>query len=93
MKLLEHGVKVVETVLDKRFHRIVCVDEMQVGFMPERGTIDAVFILRRMQEEYHAEGKKLSMCFVDLENAFDTVPRKVLEWALRKKEIPEVLVR
>ena len=29
------------------------------------------------------------MCFVDL----DRVTRNVLEWALRKKEIPEVLVR
>ena len=33
------------------------------------------------------------MCFVDLEKAFDTIPRQVLEWALRKEEIPEVLVR
>ena len=67
-------------------HRIASVDEMQFGFMPERGTIDAVFILRRMQEEYHAKGKNLCMRFVDLEKAFDRVPRKVLEWALRKKE-------
>ena len=35
------------------------VDEMQFDIMPERGTIDAVFILRMMQEEYRAKGKKL----------------------------------
>ena len=31
------------------------VDEMQFGSMPKIGTIDAIFILRRMQEEYHAK--------------------------------------
>ena len=31
------------------------------------------------------------MCFVDLENAFDSVPRKVLDWTMKKKGIPEVL--
>ena len=61
--------------------------------MSERRTIDAVFILRRMQEEYHAEEKKLYMCFVDIEKSFDRISRKLFEWALRKKEIPEVLVR
>ena len=32
------------------------VDEIQFGFMSERGTIDAVFMLRRLKEEYHAKG-------------------------------------
>ena len=36
-----------------------------------RGTIDAVFIMRRMQEEYHARGKRLYLCLVDLDKAFD----------------------
>ena len=59
VKFLEHGMKVVEMVLEKRLRRIVTVDEMQFGFMPERGTIDALFILRRLKEEYHAKGKKM----------------------------------
>ena len=60
---------------------------------PHRGYIDAVFIFRRMQEEYHAKGKYLYMCFVDLEKVFYRVPCKVLEWAMRKKGMPKVLVR
>ena len=33
------------------------------------------------------------MCFVDLEKAFDRVLRKVVEWAMRKRSVPEVMVR
>ena len=43
MELLEHGMKVVERVLEKRLCRIVSVDEMQFDLVPERGTIDAIF--------------------------------------------------
>ena len=84
--------KVMERVLEKRLCRIVNVGEMQIGSMLETQTIDAVFILRRLQEEYHAKGKKLYMCFVHLEKSVDRVPRKVLELAMRKKII-QVLVR
>ena len=35
----------------------------------------------------------LYMCFVDMDKAFDRVSRKVLEWAMSKKGIPDVLVR
>ena len=33
------------------------------------------------------------MCSVDLEKTFHRVPRKVVEWAMRKKGIPEALVK
>ena len=45
----------------KRLHRIMTVDEHRFAFMSDRGTIDAVFIMRWLQEENHAKRKKLYM--------------------------------
>ena len=39
------------------------------------------------------KAKSCICVFVDLEKVFDRVPRIVLEWAMRRKEISEVLVR
>ena len=91
-KLLEHAMKIVEKVLERRLRHMVKVDEMQFGFMLGKGTIDAVLILRRLIQEYLDKEKKLYMCYVDLEKAFDRVPSKVLECAMRKRGIPEVMV-
>ena len=56
--------------------------------MPEGGTTDvAVFILRKLQEEYHAKGKKVVCVFCGPCEGFDRVPRKVLEFATSKKGI------
>ena len=37
--------------------------------------------------------KKLYYAFVDLEKAFNRVPRKVVRWALRKLGVDEWLIR
>ena len=55
--------------------------------------MDAIFIFRRMQESYFEKNRKLFISFVDLEKAFDRVPRKVIEWALRKKLVTKRLVQ
>jgi len=60
--------------------------------MKGKGTTDAIFIVRQVQEKFRAKGKKLYFGFVDLEKAFDGVPREVIRWAMRKFEVEEWLV-
>ena len=45
-----------------------------------------------MQEKFRVKGKKLYFGFVDLEKAFDRVPREVIRWAMRKLRVEEWLI-
>ena len=53
--------KVLERVLEKNIRYQVSIDDMQFGFMPGKGTTDAIFIMQ-------ARNKKLYYAFVDLKS-------------------------
>ena len=65
---------------------------MQFGFCSAKGTTDWIFIVHQLQEKYLAGKKDLWLAFVDLEKAFDRVPRGVLWWALRVLGVEEYIV-
>ena len=78
--------------MDSLLRQLVSIDDSQFGFIPGRGTTDAIFVVRQLQEKSLAANKRLYMAFVDLE-AFDRVPRKVIWWALIKLGVDEWIVR
>jgi len=84
IKLLEHAMKVVERIFEDRIRHQIDIDDMKFGFMKGKGTTDAIFIVRHVQEKFTAKGMKLYFGFVDFEKAFDRVPREVIRWAMRK---------
>ena len=92
LKLTDHVLKVLERTVKKHIREIISVDEMQFGFMPGVGTTDAIFIMRQLQEKYLTKRRNLYLAFVDLEKAFDRVPRKVIWWAMRVAKIPEWII-
>ena len=93
IKLLEQPMKVLERVLEKRIRCKVSNHNIQYGFMPGKGTTNAIFIMQQVQEKHQAKKKKLYYAFVDLEKAFDRVPREVVRWALCKLGVDEWLIR
>ena len=76
--MLEHAMKVVERIFEDRIRQQIDIDDTQFGFMKDKGTTDAIFILRQMQEKFKTKGKKLYFGFVDLEKAFDRALREVI---------------
>ena len=51
-----------------------------------------MFVLKRLIEKSRTKNKKLFFVFFDLERAFDQVPRGVICFALRRKDVQEYLV-
>ena len=93
LRLLEHGMKAWERLLLRWLQSVVKINSHQCGFTSGKSTSDAIFITRQLQEKYCLKKKELYHIFVDLEKAFDKVPRAAIEWALRRQLVPERLVR
>ena len=83
--------KIFEIIIEQEMRKVIDISDMQFGFMSGKGTIDAIFIVRQLQEKYLGK-KNLFFVFVDLEKAFDGVPRDVVRWAMRKLNINEWLI-
>ena len=92
INLVEHAMKVVERVFEHRIRQQVEICGMQFGFVKGKGTIDAVFVIRQMQEKFRVKGKKLYFGFVDLGKAFGRLPRELIRWAVCKLDVDEWLV-
>ena len=71
-----------------------CTDihESQFGFMPGRSTTDAIFILKQTIEQYREGQKDICVTFIDLEKAYDRVPREEIWRTTRERLVPEKFI-
>ena len=77
IKLISHTMKLWERIVEKRLRSDLKFSNQQYGFMPGKSTTDALFALRVLMKELHC-------VFVDLEKAYDKVPREEVWYCMRK---------
>ena len=61
IRLLEHGMKIFERVLEHRLRALVRIDGRQFGFVSGKSTNDALFIMRQIQEKFSQKKRSCSI--------------------------------
>ena len=90
---MNHIMKVLEKLIEARLRDRVEIRKQQYGFMPGKGTTDAMFALRMLMEKYREGQRELHCVFVDVVKAYDRVPRKELWYCMRKSGMAEKYVQ
>ncbi|VDP34836.1 unnamed protein product [Heligmosomoides polygyrus] len=84
--------KIFERIVDGRIRDIVQISSNQRGFVADCGIVDAIYAARLLIEKHREKQKSVHIAFLDLEKAFDRVPREVIWYALRHHGVPEELI-
>jgi hypothetical protein len=78
IKLMSYIMKLWERINEHRLRGVTNVTENQIRFMPERSTMEAIFLISQLMERCREQKKDLHMIFIDLQKAYDKVPRNVM---------------
>jgi hypothetical protein len=84
---MSHTMKLLERIIEHRLRGVTNITENQFGFMPKRSTMETIFFIRQLMDEYWEQKKAQHMVFMDLEKGYNKMPRNVMWWALQKHKV------
>ena len=95
ISLMSHVTKLVLQIVINR-NRGITLDDIapvQYGFMPDKGTGNAIFVLRRLMERAVENQRDVYTCFTDYSKAFDVVKHESLVELLQPLDVDKSEIR
>ncbi|XP_026459825.1 uncharacterized protein LOC113360538 [Papaver somniferum] len=86
---MSHSMKTWERVVNQRLRGLTTFRTNQFGFIPGIFGTEAIFLARTLLETYRAQQKDLHLLFINLEKAYNKIPREVLWQALAEMNVPD----
>jgi hypothetical protein len=72
-------------VIEDRLRKLTTISKNLFGFIPGRSTIETIFLIRQFMERHQEQKNDLHMIVINLEKAYNKIPRNIMWWALEKK--------
>ncbi len=82
-------VRLFASILKGKIQKGITFSEEQSGFRSERSCLDNIHCLRQIIEKNGIYNIDTHMTFIDLEKAYDSVPRRKIWSAMRRLNVPE----
>ena len=95
ISLLNTTYKIFAILLYNRLSKLMEpeIGNYQMGFRPNRSTIDNIFMVRQIYEKCHKYNIDLHNIFIEFSQAFDMVNRDIIYTSLIKYNIPDKLIK
>lgn len=86
ISIMSHSVKILLRIIIERIRSKLRpeISDEQFGFMPDKGTRNAIFILRMLCERAMQHQQNIFLCFIDYTKAFDKVQHEELVSLLKE---------